>query len=129
MSMSQILQSLIANVKVVAATLGTLGVLIGAVLAVESRYALAQRTDKEFEELQLAMDESRIQTQLEAQQLILDLNLKGTTESIQDLQSKKLEKGTLDQWETNRLKRLEEQRDLDRQKLERLEQFRLEHKM
>lgn len=129
MNMPPTLKRHIANAKVIASILGTLTVLIGAVIAVESRYAHAQKVESAVQELKLAMDETRVRNQLEAEELVLDLNIQRASDSIHDLKTKKIEKGGLDQWERDRLNRLEKLKEQDIKKLERIEQFRLEHKM
>lgn len=127
MSISQILNTHIANVKVIGSILGTLTVLIAAIVAVEGRYAHATKMDKELEELQLAMDESDSQLKLDVQQLYLDMKVDRNEERISELQNKLLEKGMLDQWEEQRLHNLRRLHEQDERKLEQLEQFRLEH--
>lgn len=129
MSILQILQNTTASARVVASIVSTVTVLIGTAFFLDGRFAHADQTEKDFADLQIAMNESNTAIQLDVQQMYLDTKIDRNTDRIEELTDKRLEKGVLDQWERDRLHRLREQRNRDELKIEQLEQFRLEHKM
>lgn len=129
MSILQTLQSTTASAKVVASIVSTLTVLIGTAFLLDGRFAHAEKTEAGFADLQIAMDTTSTAIKLDVQQMYLDTKVDRSADRINELEDKRLEKGTLDNWEQERLNRLREQLNRDELKIEHIEQFRLEHKM
>jgi len=129
MNIPQISKNFIASAKVIGSILGTLSVLIGVVFLLEDRYAHAERTEAEFAELQTAMDDSKSTLQLDVQQMYLNLKTEINDATLKNLEQKERQDNGLNIEDRQRYQRLKEQNRQYEQKLERLEQFRLEHQM